>query len=81
MLTAMSNEAEKSKEVTGATGNPGETSSESNKQQVELISRGIKASLEVFEPLSRASIDLFGQALNGFIQVLQKLSTAIASKK
>lgn len=77
----MSNEAEKSKEVTGATGNSGETSSESNQQQAELISRGIKASLEVFEPLSRASIDLFGQVLNGFIQVLQKLSTAIASKK
>ena len=49
--------------------------------QARVISRGIKASLEVFEPLSKASIDLFGQALQAGIEVLQKLSAAIASKK
>jgi len=77
----MSNEAKTGNDVTGTTGNPGEGSSESNQPQVELISRGIKASLEVFEPLSRASIDLFGQALNAGIELLQKLSASIAPKK
>ena len=81
MLTAMSNEAKTNTDAAGANCNPGEPSSESNQPQVDLISRGIKASLEVFEPLSKASIDLFGQALQAGIEVLQKLSAAIASKK
>jgi len=77
----MSNEAKTGKDVTGSTHNQDETLSEVNQQQAEMISNGIKASLAVFEPLSRASIDLFSKALQACIQVLQNLSTAIASKK
>jgi len=76
----MSNEAKTGNEATGASSNPGETSSEIN-PQAEMISNGINASMAVFEPLSRASIDIFCNVVNASLQIIQKLSEALVSKK
>ncbi len=77
----MSNEAKTGNEATGASSKPGETSGEINQPQAEMISNGIKASLAVFEPLSRASIDFFSNVVNASLQAFQKISEAFASKK
>lgn len=45
------------------------------------MSNEAKTGNDVAGSTSKASIDLFGQALKACIEVLQKLSTAIASKK
>ena len=47
----MSKEAKTGNDVTESTSNAGKTSSEINQKQVDLISRGVKAFLDVFEPL------------------------------
>ena len=76
----MSNEAKTGNDVTGASSKPGESSSEMN-PQAEMISNGVKASLAVFEPLSRASIDFFSNVVNASLQAIQKISEALVSKK
>lgn len=52
-----------------------------NQQQVEMISRGIEASLQVFEPLSKASIALTTNVLEAFTRVMENLASSVAPKQ
>ncbi|NTU68661.1 MAG: chlorosome envelope protein B [Chlorobiaceae bacterium] len=49
--------------------------------QLELVTQGIKSSIAVFEPLSKASIELTANALTSFNQILQNFSASISPKQ
>ena len=67
--------------IAGAVSNLVETVGKLGQMQVEMIANGFKSASEVFEPLSKTSIELAGNVVNALIQVLQGVSTAIAPKK
>ena len=50
-------------------------------QQADLLGTGIKAVVEVVEPLGKTAIDLAGSTANSLSQVLQNVSSAILPKK
>jgi len=50
-------------------------------QQVDLLSTGIKAVVDVVEPLGKTAIDLAGSTANTVGQVLQNVSATILPKK
>jgi len=51
-----------------------------NQQQVEMITKGMEASMKVFEPLSKASIDLTTSVLEAFTKAMQDFASSIAPK-
>ena len=67
--------------IANAVSNLVETVGKLGQMQVEMITNGLKSASEVFEPLSKTSIELAGNVVNALIQVLQGVSTAIAPKK
>ena len=50
-------------------------------QQVDLLSNGVKAVVEIIEPLGKTAIDLVGNTANTVGQVLQNVASTIAPKK
>ncbi|MEI7826005.1 MAG: chlorosome envelope protein B [Chlorobiaceae bacterium] len=50
-------------------------------QQVDLLSTGIKAVVDVVEPLGKTAIDFVGSTANTVGQVLQNVSATILPKK
>jgi chlorosome envelope protein B len=68
-------------DVSGAISNLFETVGKLAQQQVELLNSGIKTATSLIEPLGKTATDLAGSLLNAFTQVLQSVSSAIASKK
>ena len=50
-------------------------------QQVDLLTSGVKAVVQIVEPLAKTAIDLVGSASNTVGQALQSISSAIAPKK
>lgn len=50
-------------------------------QSTDLLSSGVKAAVEIVEPLAKTAIDLVGSAANTAGQVLQSVTSAIAPKK
>ena len=66
---------------TPAAGNLSDTIGQMAQMQVELVNNIMKSSLSVFEPVSKASIEITANALNALNQVMQNISAAIAPKK
>jgi chlorosome envelope protein B len=50
-------------------------------QQADLVTSGVKAAVEIVEPLAKTAIDLIGSAANTAGQVLQNISSSLAPKK
>jgi chlorosome envelope protein B len=50
-------------------------------QSADLLSTGIKAVVEIVEPLAKTAIDLIGSAANTAGQVVQNVTSAVTPKK
>lgn len=50
-------------------------------QQADLVTSGVKAAVEIVEPLAKTAIDLIGSAANTAGQVLQNVTSSLAPKK
>ncbi len=72
---------ETSNDLSGAINGLVETVTKLAQQQVEVVTNGITAATAVFEPLSKSSVELFGNVLNAGNQLLQNISGAILPKK
>lgn len=72
---------ETSSEYQNAISNLMESVGKIGQMQVDLVNSGIKSATSVFEPLSKASIELAGNIANAVNQALQNVSSAIAPKK
>lgn len=78
-ITAMANEP--SNEYSNAISNLMESVGKIGQMQVDLLTNGIRSASDVFEPLSKTSIEIAGNVMNALNQAMQSVSSAIAPKK
>ncbi|MEI8186057.1 MAG: chlorosome envelope protein B [Chlorobiaceae bacterium] len=72
---------ETNNDFTNAVANMLNASSSLVQQSLELLSSGVKGTVQAIEPLGKTAIDLLGSATNTLGQVVQSVTSVIAPKK